>query len=76
MNVQVLKSPGYDSAFHGPGIAFDDGTHFNAPLGDWNRTDGSDLINETAAFSGQEGTYFWAPTDCCRVERPAVARRC
>ena len=51
--------PGYDTAFHDAGITIDDGTPFNAAGGDWNRTDGTDIVNTTAPFSNPDGTYFW-----------------
>ena len=37
---------------------------FNDGVNDhWNRTDGNDIANVTAAYSGVDGTFFWAAED-------------
>ena len=48
----------------GQGVRYTASTPFNDGVNDhWNRTDGSDISNITAAYSNQEGTFFWAAED-------------
>ena len=48
----------------GQGSRYTASTPFNDGSSDhWNRTDGSDISNNTAAYSSYSGTYFWAAED-------------
>jgi hypothetical protein len=48
----------------GQGSRYTASTPFNDGSSDhWNRTDGSDISNNTAAYSSFSGTFFWAAED-------------
>lgn len=48
----------------GQGIRYTASTPFNDGASDhWNRTDGSDISNITGAYTGFDGTFFWAAED-------------
>ena len=58
----------------GQGSRYTASTPFNDGSSDhWNRTDGSDISNNTAAYSSYSGTYFWAAEDTDAAGTSAAA---
>jgi hypothetical protein len=48
----------------GQGVRYTASTPFNDGSSDhWNRTDGSDINNTSGAYSGLDGSFFWAAED-------------
>lgn len=48
----------------GQGVRYTASQPFNDGTNDhWNRTDGTDISNVSGAYSGQDGTFFWAAED-------------
>ena len=58
----------------GQGSRYTASTPFNLGSSDhWNRTDGSDISNNTAAYSSDSGTFFWAAEDTDAAGTTAAA---